>query len=553
MLIDFFKNATGNDHPVTTGNGTDYLHSVVLTGIEDHFNASQLWHRPLPMMGAGGRAKGFVAAHPYVLGANEYVHAHVCIEIPPQVMAWDRNVANGELSAGLAHELASLHTADFGKRLQPGSTPRYTVLAGHDLPVNGVRIRIGHAVYVPGKDEPMAWRLEGSHDGIIFEPLGELGQMQRLSLLGANMETASIPVRRWLWGDRHSVVIINNPEGETLSFNADPYGSLDIQHDDAMGHYVIGKPGGKDSYILRAQRLIQAQPMPKRQERVVGISMPEITSQARIDPDLSNITPECSVIQFPRLVENESVLPVMMSLEEPSAQPASDHLDDGTFLPDLHTLQQQPRMTLVGLALQRVSLYKGHGVSSMGIGFDRNGQLHPPHDPHAQVSFLTNARDQILVATGNGRRPVNAGERLPLGTDASVLFEDPPEPMRDIYLAFCRLPVQASDPVGIGACFSVGRDKPVLKGLRPLSRKGFIEADARWSGADRMGLSRMAFAMEVTKEGLSLTRIGENQALYHLDPALALTARIDKDTPQPYAIPVGHHLVAGPYIWRFEA
>jgi len=545
--------ADTNGQPETEACSTDYVHTLVLDGIDDPFNAAQLWHKAIPMMGSGSRTKGFLASHPYRIGVHDHVYAHVMIEIPPRIMASDRILAKGQQSESLIRELVKLHLTDFGKRLEPGVTPRYLVRAGHDLDARSVRIRIGHTIYVPDTSEPMAWRLEGSRNGIIFEPLGDLGQMQRLTLLGAHFDTASIQIAKWPWGERHALLIVNNPEAEHLSFDAEPFESLKITQDALLGDYVISE--GKEKYILRASRLIPPLALGKPEIRLFP-DPPKSTS--RSDAGLlpvdvieweSDGQNKATIIEQPRLLDPGSVMPVLQSGESSNADESQSDSHQATWVGGL---ESSHAMKLVGLGLQRVSLYKSHGVTGMGFGFDRAGQLLPPRDPRSQVRFHIDTSDRLIVLTGDGKRQVQTGEKLPLSAEVLVQFDAPPKEMQDTYAVLCRLPIQMADNIGADACFSVGREKPVLKTLRPLARKGYIDADERWASADRMGLSREAFAMEVIKEGLAITQVGDNQVLYHLDEALGFVARIDKRSQPAFTLPSGHHLVAGPYVWRYE-
>lgn len=554
MLKHFLKKTT-EFNPSSSADvyGTDYVRTLLLEGIENPFDANSIWHRAIPMLGGGNLAKAFLASHPYRLDTHDFVHAHVHVEVPPNVMAWDRTVAQGAQSASLIRELVKLHQNDFGKRLPPGESPRYRVRAGRDLEPNCVRIRIGHTIYVPDASEPMSWRLEGSRDGIIFEPLGELAQMQRLAMLGTNAISASIQTEQWPWGGRHALLLVNNPAAKRLEFDSEPFDSLKITPDDDLGHYVItSKHGGKERYILRAQRLL----LPVKSRMPESRPAPELThvvtpAVAREEPEAAFDGSHDPSVVVHRRRERASPLPSLHDSETINVGDSQNGGHEETWLSQ--TDQPRHAMKLIGLAMQRVSRYKANGVAGMGFGFDSEGQLIPPHDPRVLINLHMGSNDKIEVVTGNGKRQVQPGERLPISADAHVCIDAVPREMEDIYAALCRLPVQLTDAIGPDACFPVGREQPVLKALCPLRRKGFIEADERWSSADRMGLSRKAFAIEVKKDGLAITQVGDHQVIYHLDEALGFVERLDRNSQQPFTLPSGHHLVAGPYVWRYEA
>ena len=107
-----------------------------------------------------------------------------------------------------------------------------------------------------------------------------------------------------------------------------------------------------------------------------------------------------------------------------------------------------------------------------------------------------------------------------------------------------------------GARHVFGRGAPMLAALRVLDAatclRGADGLDA--GGADRLGLSRNAFAFEAGPQGYRITRESPTQALYHLDERLAFVAAIESATPEkPYIVPLGHHIVAGHYVLRVEA
>ena len=113
-----------------------------------------------------------------------------------------------------------------------------------------------------------------------------------------------------------------------------------------------------------------------------------------------------------------------------------------------------------------------------------------------------------------------------------------------------------SNAAPLGARFNFGRNTPVLAALRVLASAQFLQRSGVHpdTSADRIGLSRNAFSFEATARGYLIARLSATQALYHLDDKLALVATIDAtDSEAPYLLPRGHHLVAGPYVLRFDA
>lgn len=537
------------------GDPNTHVHSEVLVEIDDPLDALQIWSKPGPFQRNANRLKGILESCAVKDEGQEHVHAHLIIEIPAEQMDRDQIFNNGKRCDALVRDLVELHRKDFGKRMLQGTTPRVKIVATKGLANNSVRIRIGRLVYVPAADEPQAWKIEGSRDGgYIFKDLGELSQMQRLALLGSNSDTAAIQAWNWPFGTRLSIILVNDPHAESLAFSADPYGCLEVTYDKAMGHYVV-KGGGKDEqYILRFTRLTPPLVKQAREAARPARSLVE-TRPGKADvtlPDGDDLpdplsTKKASVLRFYRLEEDFSVLP--QHDQHDTCEPDSGQ--EGTIVP-LVEKGGDHAMKLVGIAMPRISLYKSHGVKSMGFGLNRQGRIVSPHDPQAFASFHVDDSDRLLVRTRDGTRLIQAGDRLPAPNGEQIVFDTVAEAMRERYAAFCRLPSPLVESIHQGACFPVGRATPVMKSIRPLAGRGFIDADVRWASADRMGLSRKAFGIEVSKEGLEVSLINDQQAIYHLDATYDFIGQMDPAQRKTYTVLAGQHLVAGVYVWRYE-
>jgi hypothetical protein len=222
---------------------------------------------------------------------------------------------------------------------------------------------------------------------------------------------------------------------------------------------------------------------------------------------------------------------------------------DATFAP----LAQQ-RVSLVALALPRLSRYQGTGANALEIPFDR--ALNISTGGERCISFIVNAADELYAATAAGSQRINApAEFAPLDARAIRLLAVPPE-MDERYCATLCLAQAASMPVEPGARFVFGRAAPMLAGLRVLDSPRFLRRDGDSDGAsaDRIGLSRSAFSFEAAPGGFQIGRLAATQALYHLGPQLQFIATVaGSGAEPPYFLPAGHHLVAGHYVLRFEA
>lgn len=220
---------------------------------------------------------------------------------------------------------------------------------------------------------------------------------------------------------------------------------------------------------------------------------------------------------------------------------------DATYAP----LAQQ-RISLVALALPRLSRYRDTGAQALELPFNRNLSLSA--DGGSAISFSVNAADELHASTAAGRQRISAPSAFtPVDGRAIALLPAAPE-MADRYCATLTLPQSVSAPVAAGVRFVFGRSSPMLAALRLLDSPRFLQRADGASSADRIGLSRNAFSFEATPHGLKIGRLAATQALYHLDDKLAFVASIAEASAEaPYLLPAGHHLVAGHYVLRFDA
>jgi hypothetical protein len=241
--------------------------------------------------------------------------------------------------------------------------------------------------------------------------------------------------------------------------------------------------------------------------------------------------------------------PGTTALPVPAAASVRAAESDATFAP----LAQQ-RVSLVALALPRLSRYQGTGAHALEIPFDR--ALNISAGGERCISFIVNAADELYAATAAGSQRISApAEFAPLDARAIRLLAMPPE-MDERYCATLCLAETASMPVESGARFVFGRAAPMLAALRVLDSPRFLRRDGDSDGAsaDRLGLSRSAFSFEAAPGGFQISRLAATQALYHLGPQLQFIATVaGSGAEAPYFLPAGHHLVAGHYVLRFEA
>ena len=425
----------------------------------------------------------------------------------------DRHLTRGARVRDLAQSLKALHQKDFGDLLGADEV-RYDVIGTEALAPGEVEVKFGHAVYLPSAGESTLYKVSTSRDGQQWQPVCPIYLNQRLVLIGQDAELASHAAPEWPFGAAGAILLVNDGPDSPVEVQVRPKGAFECSFDAEGGVYTIEK---LDAMGAPLQLLMKV-------ERVLKVATP--AKPAAVWKARANSTPELTAVPF-------------------SHRPA-----DATFAP----LAQQC-VTLVGLALPRLSRYRDTGAASLEIGFDRALNLAQEGEEPA-IRFAVDDNDLLHTLSATGREAVSAPATFtPTGGGRIDLVQVAPG-MAERYSAILMLPHPASAPVASGARLVFGRNAPMLAALRVLDSPRFVHcADGTESAsADRIGLSRNAFSFEAASGGYKIGRLSATQALYHLDAQRNLVASIGEASAEhPYMLPHGHHLVAGHYILRFDA
>jgi len=300
-----------------------------------------------------------------------------------------------------------------------------------------------------------------------------------------------------------------------------PKGAFDCRYDPRGGYYTVKslrEPQGGQRLLLKIARAGAAPVMPTAPQGSPAVWQ----SRAGAIPIDLTAVPAAS--------------------HKPADRPGES---DATYAP-----VSQQRVSLVALALPRLSRYRDTGAQALELPFDHTLSLSAEAKP--AIVLTADANDQLYACTAEGRQRVEAPATFaPLDSRTLRLLPAAPE-MADRYRALVCLAQPLSTGVASGARFTFGRNSAMLASLRLLDSPRFLKRGegASTASADRIGLSRNAFSFEATGKGYTIGRLSPTQALYHLDDKLQFIASIGD---APYLLPHGHHLAAGHYVLRFEA
>ncbi len=484
-----------------------YVQHEILGKVPDVFNAEAIWQAPgLALFARRPNLRDLLERSPreYRGRAATRCFSHVTLMLAQDEVDDDRHLTRGARVRDLAQTLVALHQKDFGDLLGSDDV-RYDVIGNDALSPGQVEVKFGHAVYLPSAGETPLYRVSASTDGVVWKPVCPVYPQQRLALIGMDAESASHAVPGWPFAADAAILLINDGPEAPIEVQVRPKQALDCAFDAVNGYYAI-KPKSGDAparLLLKIARRAEAVP-----------EWPAAVWKARAAD------------------------------EQPTALPQRGAEPDATYAP-----VAQQGVTLVALALPRLSRYRETGAVSLDIGFDRQLALAGPGA--AAISLCVDQADQLHALTGAGREAISAPATFTPPDGGSVELLAAPRAMEDRYRAILRLPHPVTAAVTAGARCVFGRGAQALAALRVLDAPQFLRhgEGVEAASADRIGLSRNAFSIEPASGSYRIKRLSPTQALYHLDEQLRFVAMVTDGA----VIPAGHHLVAGHYVLRFDA
>lgn len=561
-------NLNSNKSPKANQNGQIFsgfqveglVHAVTLTGIDNPFDANELWDHTVAFS-REKRIKHFLDSSMYH-ASDKQIFSHVIVELPDVAIAKDQRKSSGKKRVALEEKLVESHMSSFKGRFEEGRTPRYSVRAASDLAPSTVRVRFGDTIYVRDSSEQSAWELHTSMDGVMWDVGPSMMEKQRQLMFGSNVQSASDVIAHWPFGDTVSLILVNNIGSTELDLSSEPFNSIQIEQDHDLDCFVL-KNDNKFFY-LKTKRLISDASVteiveaPSNLEQVLaeptkGFMIPTKSIQTeRKEPSLSDVSDT-------GLEESDHFDTVSEPLQDKTfVANASVSIDeDRTYVPSCSEPEVQIHtISLIGIGIQRVSLYEKYKVSEVGFAFDGTGMVVPGLKMKAAdiLGFFVNQSDTIQVVTNSGSRLVEIGENLPLTPTRKISLAHVPAEMNADYLAWCPIPNPLKEPISTGKRTIFGRSKPAFKKLRVLSEKNVVRANGSViNDGDMMGVSSSAFSVEIIDEGLLIMPLKESIKLWHLDENLKFVECMDIAVEKKaFVIPEGHHIVAGHYVLRYN-
>lgn len=499
-----------------------YVQHEVLDRIADVFNAEAIWQAPgFALFSRRPLLRDLLERSPRELRGRAATRcfSHIQLRLPQDDVDDDYHLTRGSRARELAETLAALHQKDFGDLLG-NEQVRYDVAADERLAPGEIGIRFGHAVYLPAPGEKAQFSIATSRDGALWKPACAVYPGQRLALLGGS---GGVAAPGWPFGEQGAILVINDgPDSEPV-VQVRPKDAFHCAFDASLGAYAISaRNGGGERLLMKLTRAAGTRP-------AAAPATPAAVWQARA----ADSVPRAARSAPP---DDATAVPLPPAVRQGES--------DATFAPG--GLQ---RLTLVALALPRLSLYRGTGASALHIPFAPDLSIGAHADAERALTLVAGADDSLHAVSAAGRAALTPPATLAPLPGRSLALLPCPGQMAERYLALLPLPQPVAVPLLPGAGVEFGRGAAALSALRVLDQPWMLQA-ASASSPDRLGLSRKAFRCEAGPRGLTVQRQSPTQALYQLDASMQLLAVLGE---QPCQLAPGQHLVAGHYVLRFDA
>lgn len=513
-----------------------YVQHEVLAKVSDVFNAEALWQAPgLALFARRPLLRDLLERSPREQRGRAATRcfSHVTLILPQDEVDDDRHLTRGARVRDLAQSLAALHQKDFADLLG-GDEVRYHVVGADAVPPGEVKVKFGHAVYLPAPGEQVLYTVSASTDSAIWRPVCAIYPNQRLTLVGMDEASATYAVPGWPFGAEGGLLLVHDEPGAPVEVQVRPKDALDCSFDAANGYYVLRGKGNAGARLLL---------------KISGSAAAPATAPARPAAAPSAPPQRTPAVWKARSAPAEADMTAMPIAAARPAPVQAEDATDATYAP-----VARHRVTLAALALPRLSRYRDTGAQALEVGL--NQQLLPSAPGKDNViRFAVDEADELHAITSAGRQRIAVPSNFAPLDQADIRLLAAPGALAERYAALLVLPQGPVQQALPGTRLTFGRGMPSLAALRVLDTPQFLrQAEGAAGSADRLGLSRNAFSWEAGADGLRVTRLSASQALYHLDEQLRPVGQIEAATAeQPYLVPPGHHLVAGHYVLRFDA
>src|SRR5690606_9292394 len=103
-----------------------------------------------------------------------------------------------------------------------GEEVRYHVVGTDAVAPGEVKVKFGHAVYLPAPGEQVLYTVSASRDSAIWQPVCAVYPDQRLTLVGQDEAHATFAVPGWPFGLDAGILLINDGADSAIEVQVRP-------------------------------------------------------------------------------------------------------------------------------------------------------------------------------------------------------------------------------------------------------------------------------------------------------------------------------------------
>lgn len=446
---------------------TSYVFCASLHHVQDVFNVENLWTRAKRKHPDGQFLQEALEQNPRTQRnrhQSQTYFSHIIVQIPNADYLHDEDLHAGAGTQMLLADLREYHQQKLKQYVAPGEEIRYRIEPHPALLAGDVRFRFGPAIYLPPAGETPVDRIYRQTDANNQE-LGVIYPDQRLTLLNGDPDGSTFLVPDWPFGAEASLLLRLKPAP-------------------GMGLEVAARP--EHSLIVT--------PLQATTRRRY-----EIRNAAGASLTLMLAPYNATVVDLP--------------IEEPTWMPGGD-------LPG-----SQPRLRVVGAALQRLSSRSPAGLLAWRLAFNGGGQLVPCRDPSVAACLRIDVEDKLWGEADQHSVPLVPPTEWSPQDGLTLQLNALPEALQQDYLGWLRLPqpIPLNLAVGCWCCFGRGQDADLTPALFDDSEAWqWAKDQAPIKHPEQLLLSRRHVHLRADPQGWTMKLASTHWPIYLLDTAGAL-------------------------------
>ncbi|PIE83291.1 MAG: hypothetical protein CSA09_02125 [Candidatus Contendobacter odensis] len=576
---------------------SDYIVCATLRKVADVFNVELLWERI-----RSGQDGVFLAEalkrRPRTARTRqrkETYYSHVIVRIPERDYLRDDRLEDGFARNALQEDLVLLHEQHLAQYLDDDMEVRYQVEPDTGLRVGEVRFLFGRGIYIPACDESPAFRIQvAGKDKDSWRTVGIIYPGQRLTLLNGNRRSSTFAIGGWPFLGGQSVLLVQRADDSgSVDVVAEPPSGL-ILDCGSDGEVMVSDHRGRGLW-LRVVALstemessaywLSTVPKPAKSllppdEGTLAVE-PEIEPVALetdtgigVDTQSGHVVAEEPYTGVDHRGRREPVLGMPVNVGRPPEADAMEPLPSSEWpsppptpatiaferpWPDVTMAASEPsppeaHLHIVGIALQRLSVYEAAGIRDWRIHFDPAGAVVPGHHANAVVRLRIDSSDRVFGEIQEQSTLLNVPSVWQPLTGLALTLQAVPVPMADHYLGWVHLPAPLDLSIRCERDFSFGRGSEadiaprLLADPQALRWRNVESSGGAGINAEYLGLSRCHLRLQARQGNWHVALESHNMPTYRLSPSGDHLDILTPDTHTRLIARVGELLVVGGYV-----